>query len=82
VAFGADVALLDIGLPGMNGYELAKHLRVKGHKSPVLVAITGYGQAEDRLKAQAAGFDHHFVKPVDIDALLSLLATCDSRDDI
>lgn len=76
-SFQPDVALLDIGLPEMDGYQLAVHLRAKGQKSPVLIAITGYGQAEDRLKAQAAGFDHHFVKPVDINALLDLLASCD-----
>ncbi|MDR5737641.1 PAS domain S-box protein [Caballeronia sp. LZ016] len=75
-SFNADVALLDIGLPEMDGYELAGRLRSKGQKTPVLIAITGYGQAEDRLKAQTAGFDHHFVKPVDINALLLLLQTC------
>ncbi|WP_244808665.1 MULTISPECIES: ATP-binding protein [Caballeronia] len=74
--FQPDVALLDIGLPRMDGYQLAGRLRAKGRKIPILVAITGYGQAEDRLKAQAAGFDRHFVKPVDINALLDLLATC------
>jgi PAS domain S-box-containing protein len=72
-AFGPNVALLDIGLPEMDGYELARRLRGKGQKIPALVAITGYGQTEDRLKAQSAGFDHHFVKPVSIDALLRVL---------
>ncbi|MDR5740207.1 PAS domain-containing protein [Caballeronia sp. LZ016] len=78
LSFQPDVALLDIGLPQMDGYELAGRLRAKGHTVPVLIAITGYGQAEDRLKAQAAGFDRHFVKPVDINALLDLLSMCDS----
>jgi CheY-like chemotaxis protein/anti-sigma regulatory factor (Ser/Thr protein kinase) len=78
-AFSPDVALLDIGLPEMDGYELAGRLRAKGRKVPLLVAITGYGQADDRLRAQAAGFDHHFVKPVDISALLKLLEESGSK---
>lgn len=74
-AFGPDVALLDIGLPDINGYELAERLRARGGGlTPTLIAITGYGQADDRLRAQAAGFDHHFVKPVEIDRLLKVLA--------
>ncbi|WP_309839401.1 PAS domain-containing protein [Caballeronia sp. LZ065] len=72
-SFFPDVALLDIGLPEMDGYELASRARAKGARQPVLVAITGYGQLDDRLRAQSAGFDHHFVKPVDISALLTLL---------
>ena len=72
--FRPDVALLDIGLPDIDGYELAKQLRRKGDTKPLLIAITGYGQTEDRLRAQAAGFDYHFVKPVNIDSLLTLLA--------
>ncbi|MDR5735953.1 PAS domain-containing protein [Caballeronia sp. LZ025] len=72
-SFYPDVALLDIGLPEMDGYELASRARAKGAREPVLVAITGYGQLDDRLRAQSAGFDHHFVKPVDISALLALL---------
>jgi CheY-like chemotaxis protein len=76
--FAPDVALLDIGLPGMDGYQLAGRLRSKGQKVPLLIAITGYGQAEDRLQAQSAGFDHHFVKPVDINALLLTLQSAGS----
>ncbi|MGA7815974.1 hybrid sensor histidine kinase/response regulator [Caballeronia sp.] len=78
--FLPNVALLDIGLPDIDGYELAKRLRPKGAKIPVLVAVTGYGQAEDRLRAQVAGFDYHFVKPVDIDDLLGLLSTLRQQD--
>jgi PAS domain S-box-containing protein len=70
-----DVALLDIGLPDIDGYELARRLRRKGETSPLLIAVTGYGQAEDRLRAQSAGFDYHFVKPVNIDSLLKLFGT-------
>jgi CheY-like chemotaxis protein len=71
------VLLLDIGLPGMDGYELAQRLRqLPGLRSSVLIAVTGYGQPEDRSRSAAAGFDHHLVKPVDpgqLDTLLSRL---------
>jgi PAS domain S-box-containing protein len=70
-----DVALLDIGLPDIDGYELAQRIRMKGERSPILIAVTGYGQADDHLRARAAGFDHHLVKPVDIERLFSLLAS-------
>jgi PAS domain S-box-containing protein len=73
--FLPEVALLDIGLPDIDGYELATRLRHKGMKAPVLIAVTGYGQAEDRLRAQAAGFDYHFVKPVNLEDLLGLIST-------
>jgi PAS domain S-box-containing protein len=73
--FDPDVALLDIGLPDVDGYELARRLRRKGDLQPLLIAITGYGQAEDRLRAQSAGFDYHFVKPVNVDSLLKLLSS-------
>jgi PAS domain S-box-containing protein len=71
-----DAALLDLGLPAMDGYEVAGHLRTlpAWHDVP-LVAITGYGQRSDRDRTRAAGFDHHLVKPVDMRALTSLLAT-------
>ncbi|MEX3667582.1 PAS domain-containing hybrid sensor histidine kinase/response regulator [Paraburkholderia phenoliruptrix] len=69
-----DAALLDIGLPDIDGYELAGLIRQKGGTRPVLIAVTGYGQADDHLRVQAAGFDHHLVKPVNIDYLMSLLA--------
>jgi PAS domain S-box-containing protein len=69
-----DAALLDIGLPDTDGYELARLIRLKGEVRPVLIAVTGYGQADDHLRVQAAGFDHHLVKPVDIEYLMSLLA--------
>src|SRR5262245_3781424 len=62
-----DVALLDIGLPGgMDGYEVARRIRrLPGLDKVVLVAVTGYGREEDITRCQAAGIDHHFVKPVD-----------------
>ncbi len=60
------VFILDIGLPDMDGYELARQLRARPeHANAMLIALTGYGQAHDRVLAKAAGFDHHFVKPVD-----------------
>lgn len=66
--------ILDIGMPHIDGYELAKHVRAtEGADHLVLIALTGYGQASDREKAMAAGFDHHLVKPVDIEALNEIL---------
>ena len=79
------VVLLDIGMPGMNGYEVARALRAQFPDNPaVLVALTGWGQDDDRARARAAGFDHHLVKPADIDALQRLLATFEqqSTDDV
>jgi PAS domain S-box-containing protein len=68
--FQPELILLDIGLPGMNGYEVARQLRQNPRtRNTVLAALTGYGQAGDREQALAAGFDRHFVKPVDIDEL-------------
>jgi PAS domain S-box-containing protein len=69
-----DVMLIDIGLPGMNGYDLAKAIRADAslHRV-VLVALTGYGGEEDKARAVVAGFDYHLVKPVDIDALGNLV---------
>ena len=70
-----DVILLDIGLPGMDGYEVARRLRETDDPMPILlVALTGYGQEEDFRRSRDVGFDHHLVKPVDPDALLDLLA--------
>ncbi|WBS04911.1 ATP-binding protein [Pseudoduganella sp. SL102] len=74
-ASGCDVFLLDIGLPGMDGIELARRLRAQPETADaVLVAITGYGLQSDRIQTAAAGFDHHLVKPVDIDELFAILA--------
>jgi PAS domain S-box-containing protein len=70
-----DVCLLDIGLPDMDGNELAKRLRAQpGTARSVLIAVTGYGQEEDRKATLAAGFDHHLVKPVDVKKLASILS--------
>ena len=71
----AEFVLLDIGLPGMDGYEVAQAIRKQpGNAGAVLIALTGYGQDDDRRRSREAGFDHHLVKPVDPDTLLALLA--------
>ena len=70
-----DIALVDIGLPGIDGYEVARRVRAVDGRRPVLIALTGYGQPEDRRRASEAGFDGLLVKPVDPTALTTLLAT-------
>ncbi|MDQ3332132.1 MAG: response regulator [Planctomycetota bacterium] len=78
MTFRPEVILLDIGLPGLDGYEVARRLREQAEtKDVVLVAITGYGQPEDREKSKAAGFNHHLVKPVSIEDVLAVLMTHD-----
>jgi signal transduction histidine kinase/CheY-like chemotaxis protein len=69
-----DLVLLDIGLPGMDGYEVARRIRERPDGARILlVALTGYGRAEDRARSHEAGCDHHFTKPVELDMLLSLI---------
>lgn len=69
------VFLLDIGLPDMDGNELARQLRLQPETTDaLLIAVTGYGQEDDRARTRAAGFDHHLVKPIDTNALLTILA--------
>jgi CheY-like chemotaxis protein len=73
--FRPEIVFLDIGLPGMSGYDVARHLRAEAAFRPsLLVALTGYGQEADRRRAQEAGFDAHLVKPTDLDAVRALLA--------
>jgi two-component system, chemotaxis family, CheB/CheR fusion protein len=70
-----DVVLLDIGLPGMDGYEIASRMQATlGEETPCLVAITGYGRDEDLERTRSAGFRAHLVKPVSFEALRRLLA--------
>jgi signal transduction histidine kinase len=73
--FEIDVAILDIGLPGMDGYALASKMRVQLGAAVRLIAVTGYGQQQDRARAGAAGFDAHFVKPVSQAQLLTEIET-------
>ena len=76
--FQPDVLLLDIGLPKLNGYEVCRRIREQSWgEGVVLIAVTGWGQDDDRRRSQAAGFDHHIVKPVDPHALMKLLAGLD-----
>ena len=73
-AFRPKVAILDIGLPVMDGYELAVRLRERlGDAAPRMIAMTGYGQEQDRENSRRAGFERHLVKPVDAHALLAAL---------
>ncbi len=71
--FVPDAVILDIGLPGINGYETARRLRRLPNCSMLLVALSGYGQDKDRERSREAGFDHHLLKPVDVDALQKVL---------
>jgi PAS domain S-box-containing protein len=74
-SYKPEVVLLDIGLPGMDGYAVTKQLRQESScDGAVIVAVSGYGQEEDRRRSREAGFDRHLVKPVDYDALLSVFA--------
>ncbi len=73
--FDADVALIDIGMPGMTGYDAAREIRQEfGKARPKLIAITGWKQSSDKILARLAGFDHHVAKPFDPKALLELIA--------
>jgi CheY-like chemotaxis protein len=73
-SFHPDVVLLDIGLPGMNGFEVARSLREQpASRNALLIALTGYGEAESRERSAQAGFDFHMVKPADLDLLLSMV---------
>ena len=73
--FQPEIILLDIGLPGMDGYEVARQIRaLPAGRSALIVAVTGYGRSSDRLQSQEAGFDHHLVKPVQPEVLQELIA--------
>jgi len=72
--FDPDVALVDIGMPGMTGYDVAREVREHyGTARPLLIAVTGWKKPSDRILAQLAGFDHHLPKPFDSQRLLELL---------
>ncbi|HSQ57352.1 MAG TPA: ATP-binding protein, partial [Gemmata sp.] len=71
--FDPDLVMLDIGLPGMDGYQVARRLRAENDSRAMLVALSGYGRDEDRVLSRESGFAHHFVKPVDFGELRNLL---------
>lgn len=78
--FKPDVVLLDIGMPKITGYEAARRLRQRyGEECPVLIAITGWKQASDKILASLAGFDHHVAKPYEPAALIALLSKLTSK---
>jgi DNA-binding response OmpR family regulator len=80
--FLPDLAVLDIGLPVLDGYELARRMRalLDGHPCR-LVALTGYGQEADKVRSSQAGFEHHLVKPVNPDLVVELVAASPGRPD-
>jgi CheY-like chemotaxis protein len=74
--FAPQVAIIDIGLPGMNGYELATTIRANAAlPTPLMIALTGYGQAEDFDRSRDAGFHQHFVKPADLRSIQAAIDT-------
>src|SRR5262249_34965620 len=76
LTYRPSVVMLDIGMPAMDGYEVARRARQQPEaKNVPLIALTGWGQAEDRRRSKEAGIDHHLVKPVDLGALQALLAS-------
>ncbi|HUR40383.1 MAG TPA: ATP-binding protein [Verrucomicrobiae bacterium] len=77
-SFSPAVMLLDLGMPGMDGFEVAREVRKRCNGGITLIALTGWGQAEDRARTQQAGFDQHLIKPPDISALQALLASLDT----
>jgi DNA-binding response OmpR family regulator len=80
-AFQPEVILLDLGLPKVNGYEACRRIREQPWgKEIFLVALTGWGQEDDRRRTAEAGFDHHLVKPVDLTTLTGLLAAVPQRE--
>jgi CheY-like chemotaxis protein len=74
--FKPEIVLLDLGLPGMDGFQLAREMRkLPDTADALLIAVTGYGQASDRLRSQEAGFDHHLVKPVSVDEIQRVIVS-------
>ena len=71
--FKPEVVLLDIGMPRLSGYDVARRIREARGNAVLIIAITGWGQEEDRQRARDAGFNYHFTKPVDFEMLLDLI---------
>jgi CheY-like chemotaxis protein len=79
--FEAEAILLDLGMPGMDGYEVARRIRQDPRfRDVTLIALTGWGQEEDRRRTRSAGFDHHLVKPIDFAELKALLGSLKARE--
>jgi two-component system, OmpR family, response regulator len=74
-SFAPEVVLIDIGLPGLDGWQVARELRRSGGEKTLLIAVTGLWVEKDRFQSKEAGFDHYFMKPLDLEALKSLLVT-------
>jgi len=75
LAFRPQALILDLGLPGLDGYHVARRLRQEPSvQSALFVALSGYGRDEDQRRSSEAGFDHHFIKPVDVNCLLEVLS--------
>jgi CheY-like chemotaxis protein len=80
-AFSPEIVILDLGMPGMDGYDVARRIRQQlKYKDVVLIALTGWGQPEDRKRSNEAGFDHHLVKPVELGALQALLTSLEAAE--
>jgi signal transduction histidine kinase/ActR/RegA family two-component response regulator len=77
--FKPEAIFLDIGLPGMNGFEVVRTLRQEGHRNEIIIAVSGYGQPEDRQRSREAGFDEHLVKPVQQESLVLALRRIAAR---
>jgi CheY-like chemotaxis protein/nitrogen-specific signal transduction histidine kinase len=81
-AYRPQVLFLDIGLPGMNGYEVVRTLRDEGFQNELIVAVSGYGQPDDRRRSREAGFDRHLVKPIDQAVILSTLREAREKEPV
>jgi CheY-like chemotaxis protein len=79
--FDPHIGFLDIGMPGVDGYEAVRRIRDLLGTRIVLVALTGWGQDEDKRRSKEAGFDHHLTKPPEPDVLDKLIADCGPRDE-
>ncbi len=82
LSLGPDVAVVDVGLPGLDGYELARRIRAAGRREMYLIAVTGYGQSEARQRGLEAGFDAYLTKPIAPDRLTEIIAKAVPRLDI
>ena len=79
LALQPDAAIVDVTLPGLDGYEVARRGRAAGGRPPILVSLTGHASPEDEARARDAGFDAHLTKPVDVQRLVALLESAPDR---